>query len=92
MSNFAKLFESETYGQIAVIKQTNDDGDPEIRFYFQPPGLGVCSNALSFGDGNEDESFDLQDKAWELVTLEASESIAKSVFDMLSERGLSTED
>lgn len=46
---FAKLFDTDR-GQILVKLDTDaDDSDiPEIRFYVQPAGLGVCSLAISF--------------------------------------------
>lgn len=46
---FAKLFESETHGQILVKVDSGDEG-PEIRYFFQPEGLGVCSMAVNFAD------------------------------------------
>lgn len=92
MSNFAKVYETEQYGQILALMQNNDDGDPEIRFFAKPPGLGVSSIALSFGDSNDDESWDRQEKAWELVNEEAATGAVKSMFDMLAETGLNFED
>jgi len=48
--NFAKLFEDEKYGQILVMLDTNDDGDPCVKFMAQPPGLGICATSLSFSE------------------------------------------
>lgn len=45
---FAKLFNT-TNGQIVVLRQDGDEG-PEVRFYTQPAGLGVCSCAIKFQD------------------------------------------
>lgn len=46
--NFAKLFDDEEYGQILVMIDENDDGDPCVKFMAQPPGLGVCAATVSF--------------------------------------------
>lgn len=89
MSNFAKVYETEQYGQIVAIKQLDDSNDPEIRFYFKPPGLGVCATALTFGDGDDDESYERQDKAWELVTEESALSVIQPTLAMLDEAGFS---
>jgi hypothetical protein len=32
------------------------DSGPEVRFYFQPEGLGVCETAFSWGELPEDEA------------------------------------
>lgn len=45
---FAKPFNT-AHGQIVVIRQDGDEG-PEVRFYTQPAGLGVCSCAIKFQD------------------------------------------
>jgi len=88
MSNFAKLYETEV-GQIVAIKQLDDENNPEIRFYFKPPGLGVCSTAMTFGDGDDEKSYNRQDKAWELVTEESSLAVIQPTLVMLEEAGFS---
>ncbi len=63
MSNpFCRLFETSTHGQILVKLDRNDEGIPEVRYYMQPPNLGVCSVALSFSD--DDEGWDLAENAF----------------------------
>ncbi|WP_426427357.1 hypothetical protein [Pseudomonas palmensis] len=47
MSQFAKLFEFTDIGQVLVKLDDGDDG-PEVRTYFVPDGLGVCSIAMTF--------------------------------------------
>lgn len=44
---FAKLFDTEQ-GQILVKLDDAEDGEPEVRFYVQPAGMGVCSLAITF--------------------------------------------
>ena len=57
--NFAKLFEDEKYGQILVMLDTNENGEPCVKIMAQPPGLGVCAFALSFKDEEDaQDTFD----------------------------------
>ena len=53
MEQFAKLFETEEYGQILVMLDTGEEAKPEVRFSFMPKNLGVCSVALKFKDTDE---------------------------------------
>lgn len=64
---FAKLFEFEDIGQILVKIGDSAVGDDEttehrapegterteLRFYFQPPGLGLCEFAFDFEDDED---------------------------------------
>lgn len=65
---FAKLFETEEHGQI-LVKIDSVDGCPEVRFYFKPENLGVCSVALEFQDSDRD---------WDLAEKIFAETTAKS--------------
>jgi len=49
MQQFAKLFEDEKYGQIVVLLDQDDEGEPCVKFMGQPPGLGICVFSLGFG-------------------------------------------
>ncbi len=46
---FAKLYETEELGQILIKIDDGEEG-PEVRVYFEPKGLGVCSMAYTFSD------------------------------------------
>ena len=65
---FAKLYETKEHGQILVkLDDGTDDSDAEVRFYVEPPNLGVCSFAAGF-KGNEawdkaEEMFNKMDEA-----------------------------
>lgn len=51
---FAKLFETEEFGQILVkLDQSEDDCVPEVRIYFEPEDFGVCSNATKYCDNKK---------------------------------------
>lgn len=80
MRNFAKLFEYEDIGQIAVISQDNDEGCPEIRFFFTPEGLGTCSVAIGFGEGEYDKA----DLGFENTNEQTARDIVDSVLKSLA--------
>lgn len=61
---FAKLYETEDHGQILVKMDSGDDG-PEIRFFFQPDNLGVCSVAIGYED--DDSGWDKAEEAFNNV-------------------------
>ena len=58
---FAKLYETAGHGQILVKMDSGDEG-PEIRFFFQPENLGVCSVAIGYED--DDEGWDKAEDAF----------------------------
>lgn len=62
---FAKLYDTDK-GQIVVMLQSNDEGNPEIRFFVEPPGLGVCSMAFSF-DGDDDNTWNAAEASFDKV-------------------------
>lgn len=61
---FAKLFETEI-GQLLVKIDTSDECKPEVRIYFEPPELGVCSIAWGFND--DDDGWSKADALFEKV-------------------------
>ncbi|MXS82257.1 hypothetical protein [Nitrosomonas oligotropha] len=71
---FAKLFETGV-GQILVKKDSGKEG-PEVRFYFQPEGLGVCSVALD-GFGDDENGWDAVDKAFEQIDAETAVNVVR---------------
>lgn len=52
---FAKTIENKRYGQVVMIRMQNQEGAPEIRFYCQPEGYGVCSFAIGWNDDDKAE-------------------------------------
>lgn len=63
---FAKLYGNDD-NQVLVKLDQGEDG-PEVRFYFKPDGLGVCSVASEFED--TDEGWDAAESAFEKVNEE----------------------
>ena len=53
---FAKVFEVKRIGQIVIMKKQTEIGAPELRFFFQPEGFGVCEFAIGFNDEDASES------------------------------------
>jgi hypothetical protein len=53
---FARVFDVARYGQIVMLKQQNQEGAPELRFFCQPDGYGVCSFAIGWNDDDNAES------------------------------------
>ena len=72
--SFAKLFESESLGQILVMKDTNDDVDPCVTVMFDPKIEGFEN--IKVGLGFEDD--ERRDRVWNDITLERAESVVRS--------------
>ena len=53
---FAKIFENKRLGQVIIMKKQTELGAPELRFFFQPEGFGVCEFAIGFNDQDATES------------------------------------
>lgn len=52
---FAKVYDNKRFGQIIIMKKQTEIGAPELRFYFQPEGFGVCEFAIGFNDQDATE-------------------------------------
>jgi len=70
---FAKLFDSPRFGQILAKRDTTPDDTNEVRVWFAPPDMGVCSAALEFH--NTDSGNAQADKLFVDMTLEFAEKI-----------------
>jgi hypothetical protein len=78
---FAKIYET-SLGQILVVKDANEgSGNPEVRTYFEPEGLGICNVAATMKD-DSDESWDAVDKLFDNMT---EEVVTKTVKKIISE-------
>lgn len=76
---FAKLFGSGD-NQVLVKIDSNDNG-PEVRFYTEPPGMGVCSFAAGFSDS--DEGWDRAEALFDSVTEEKARDFIKKALDSM---------
>ena len=82
MSDFAKLFQSETYGQLVVIMQGSVKGRPELRIFMQPAGYCVSSMGLQYEDS--DSGWDKCEADFEKIDLAWAESRVQMTFDQLA--------
>jgi len=70
MADFAKLFNTEMHGQILVMNDTDENGDPAVIFHFQPEGLGICKCSVNF----KTDAWDAADACFAEVTEESAVS------------------
>ncbi len=84
MNNFAKLFDSAKYGQLVLMLDTDDDGEPKISVYAKPPELGVCNAGLTFAGESGEENAQAVFCAMEL---EDAEKLAGAIFEMARRHG-----
>jgi hypothetical protein len=80
---FAKLFERPGYGQVLAKLDADDAGAPELRWYAKPPGMGVCSFALGFGDS--DEGWDAAERAFERAGDDEADQAGKALFSAVAD-------
>lgn len=80
MKKFAKLFESEKYGQIlARLTDNEETGVPQISVYCHPGDpLDVCETTIKFDDNPD--GLKRRDEVLEKMGLEMVEVIADEVF------------
>lgn len=78
---FAKIFDTPDHGQVLVKKDTNDKGCPEIRWFVEPPELGVCSLAISFED--TDPGWEVADRSFSQTDQNAAIAAARQIFESL---------
>ena len=45
---FCKFFFDHNLGQIVMMRKQSDNGEPEIRFWFQTEGNAVCSFSIGW--------------------------------------------
>lgn len=74
---FAKLFDRPGYGQI-LAKLDVYEGKPELRWYVQPPELGVCSFAMGFED--TDEGWGAAEQAFNGADEAAADAAGKALY------------
>ena len=78
MRKFAKIFDTESFGQLLIVNDQNDDGEPCIKVSFDACDydLGICDMTLSDKSGNDQESID---DSFESIDQEKAESIANGL-------------
>ena len=77
MSDFCKLFETEQ-GQILVLKDTNDECAPALKFIVSPPSLGLATTIYAYSD--DDIGWGARDEAFDNTDLEMAEAVTADSF------------
>lgn len=75
---FCKLYATKTGHQILVKLSGDDENNPEVRFYCEPDGLGVCSIAAKYPDTNE--GWNQAQDVFEKVTEDTATEMANRIF------------
>lgn len=83
MSEFARLFEFEDLGQVLVKLDDGDDG-AEVRIYFVPEGLGVCSVAMTFKAGSQEDQWSKAERAFDMVDREKAHALVTDTLRTIS--------
>lgn len=76
---FAKLYETEKYGQVLITREVDEDSNPCIDFRVMIDGLD-CISSISFEDPEKEES------AFNGIDEKAALIYAESAFNMLNSR------
>lgn len=83
---FAKLFNTKA-GQILVKKDSEEDG-PEIRIYFEPNGLGICSISFNWSKDDEMTAWDKVDRTFEMLDEAKCVALVNKTINEMAEAGL----
>lgn len=78
---FAKIFESEKYGQLLVLRDDNDDLEPQVKLTMDPDmeGIGLCSASITF------ETEESQQTSFSQFSLRTAERMADELHKTLVE-------
>ena len=77
---FAKLYGNDV-DQILVLLGTNDEGNPEVSFYYQPEGRGVLCTVASW-DENSDKTQNKAKKAFDAIDETYARRMVKKMCDL----------
>lgn len=66
MTGFAKLYDFDDIGQV-LVKVDDGEENAEVRIYFKPKGLGVCSVAMNFKPDGREDDWDKAQKAFAMI-------------------------
>ena len=76
--SFAKLFDTQRFGQVLALLEPDDKGNPALHWYVEPKGLGVCRIALGFKD--TDDGWDAAERALEKADIDAANAAAIAIY------------
>jgi hypothetical protein len=85
MTEFAKLYQSDQLGQILFLLDEEGDDGAEIKMYFRPEGLGLCSMRFGYETDEEGEDWQKAQSYFATITaktaIESAEAIIESILD-----------
>lgn len=79
---FAKLYETKL-GQILVKQDDGEDG-AEIRIFFEPEGLGICSVALNWKQDDNETQWKKADSAFGKMTKDTVTALVETTIRELA--------
>lgn len=80
---FAKIFGPDE-DQVLVKIDTGENNNPEVRVYFKPEGLGVCSFSCDWDD-DSDESWELAERYFNIIKEQDVRDIINQIIAELDE-------
>ncbi len=82
MKDFAKIFNSEKFGQIVVMNTTNDESLPCVSFTYQVEHdeIGEITTRLTFKDGDEKKC----DDAFDVINIEMCDEHIQAIYKHLN--------
>lgn len=72
---FAKLYETTEHGQILVMLDSTEEGEPFIKYSCQPEGLGICSA--------QSPTFENSENGWFIAEQVFMDETMKSATEMI---------
>jgi hypothetical protein len=78
---FAKIYETDL-GQLLVKIDEGENG-AEVRVFFEPEGLGVCSFAMNWVEEDNKTQWEKADNAFDLLTEERTYDLIKDTLGKL---------
>lgn len=82
MTPFAKIFETEAYGQMLITKELDDDKNPSVKLTISAahvlPALGLVSAVWSFDDNHD--GFEDQQNAFDGINSGNASVLADRMF------------
>ena len=82
MTDFAKLYRNDEYGQILVMKDTDDEGNPCIYFFVEKNEI-LCRIGANFDDTNE--GWEKRDEGFESIDEGKAIESVKSLIEYFNE-------
>lgn len=83
MKEFCKIYNSEKFGQMLVMMDLDDKGQPAVFLKFIPAGMGVCDPIFSYSDDDKGTAWDKAEKAYKQMDKDLCESLCQRIIGEL---------